>query len=336
MGKAKPRVRKAKPLVFVGSSSEKSEVAREVCNELADLANVHPWWKSNEFGREPSATTIDSLLAATREYDFGLFILTPDDVTTSRGESQFSARDNVLFEYGLFLGSLGTQRTSAIIEHREQKLSKKDGRQASVKGNVKIPSDLLGVQLKRFTYTDDDNLKSQIGVVLSEFREAIERGGRRPPFTINGEWKFDSAAKEFLFDIQLQSIHLYRGRMAHKNQKLLLVARKHDKYVSDKEDKLIAKSAPRGVSDTDAQIALRARGDCFERVTTGDRVDGYLYLVPEDIDVDGCETMSALENEGCMLIGGFPVGYTLPSLRRGQDSDADQSLPPMPGGVLVP
>jgi hypothetical protein len=98
----------------------------------------------------------------------------------------------------------------------------------------------------------------------------------------------------------------------------------------------ILRDTPRGVSDTDDQIALRARGNCFEEVTTGDRIDGYLYLVPEDVDVDGCETMSALENEGCMLIGGFPVGYTLPSLRRGQGSDADQIVPPMPGGVSVP
>jgi hypothetical protein len=299
-----------KPLVFIGGSSEESEVAREVQRGLVDIANVHPWWRTSDFGGEPKATTIELLLAAAREYDFGLFIFTPDDATISRGVNQFSARDNVLFEYGLFLGALGTQRTSAIIEYKEQK---------PPKDNIKIPTDLLGVQIKRFTNIDNDNLGSQIGVALSEFRIAIKSHGRRRAFAAHGEWKFDTTTSEFLFDIKTDSIGPHKHRMI--KQKLLLIARKHDNFVCDMDDTSIVKGIPRGLSGTDDKIWLKAGGlGRFEQLTGGDHIKGYIYLVPKDVDVDACETMAALEDAGCRLLEGFPVGWTLPSELRSRSA----------------
>ena len=73
-----------------------------------------PWWLVSEF--QAGGLTLSALRTAAENYDFGLFILTSDDELESRGIQMRSARDNVLFEFGLFLGTLGPERAVAVIE----------------------------------------------------------------------------------------------------------------------------------------------------------------------------------------------------------------------------
>ena len=44
------------------------------------------------------------LEAVVLAYDFGIFVFTPDDETFVSGEVKHVARDNVVFELGLFVG----------------------------------------------------------------------------------------------------------------------------------------------------------------------------------------------------------------------------------------
>jgi predicted nucleotide-binding protein len=76
-------------------------------------------------------TIIEKLGRELGDVGFAFVILTPDDVgaaATSATNLNFRARQNVVFEHGLFAGHLGTSRVCAIL-----------------KGNVEIPSDLHGV-----------------------------------------------------------------------------------------------------------------------------------------------------------------------------------------------
>ncbi len=66
------------------------------------------------------------------KHDFAVLVLTPDDVTESRGASQLSPRDNVLFECGLFMGRLGRERAFIVCDKSTK---------------LKLPSDLAGVSL---------------------------------------------------------------------------------------------------------------------------------------------------------------------------------------------
>src|SRR4051812_42492233 len=91
----------AKPLVFVGSASEAKPFVEPLCAQLAQFCNVHPWYMSPIFKNMES--TFTSLLNAAAFYDFGLFVLTSDDITISRKRKSHSIRDNVLFELGMFL-----------------------------------------------------------------------------------------------------------------------------------------------------------------------------------------------------------------------------------------
>ena len=63
---------------------------------------------------------------------FAIILLTPDDVGSPRGDENdlsLRARQNVIFELGFFIGSLGRERVRALIN-----------------GKVEIPSDYAGIE----------------------------------------------------------------------------------------------------------------------------------------------------------------------------------------------
>ena len=62
-------------------------------------------WTQDAF--PPSGTTLDSLLDAVSENDFGIFVFSPDDKLNIRSSDLVSPRDNVVFEAGLFMGRYG-------------------------------------------------------------------------------------------------------------------------------------------------------------------------------------------------------------------------------------
>ena len=71
-------------------------------------------WSNDIFA--VSDTTIESLEQAAMEVDFAILVLTPDDITTSRGTRRAAPRDNVVYELGLFGGALGRKRTFMVVE----------------------------------------------------------------------------------------------------------------------------------------------------------------------------------------------------------------------------
>ena len=102
---------KAKPSVFIGSSSEGLEFARAIRGLLTDVAQITLW---NEGFFRPGNTFIDTLVNALPRFDFAALVLTADDLIRSREIESFGPRDNVLFELGLFMGRLGRARTFLV------------------------------------------------------------------------------------------------------------------------------------------------------------------------------------------------------------------------------
>ncbi|MEY9409888.1 hypothetical protein ABH989_004354 [Bradyrhizobium ottawaense] len=92
-------------------------------------------------------------------------MLAPDDVTTIRDATVRTARDNVVFELGLFIGRLGSDRCFLIVPRGLD--------------NLHLPTDLLG--LTPATYDSDrqdENLVAALGPACSRIRKAIKRLGR--------------------------------------------------------------------------------------------------------------------------------------------------------------
>jgi predicted nucleotide-binding protein len=90
--------------IFIGSSGEAIDVCDAMQQELDRDFDVTVW---NQDVFHLSRGTLDSLLGALDSSDAGVFVLRPDDLTESRGESSLSVRDNVIFELGMFIGGLG-------------------------------------------------------------------------------------------------------------------------------------------------------------------------------------------------------------------------------------
>ena len=95
---------------------------------LSDVADISSWKHSFR----PGQSTFSELMELKDRYDFAVLVLTADDLEQSRGEDFRVPRDNVLFELGLFLGSLGSRRVFAIVEESS---------------DTKIMSDYVGVGL---------------------------------------------------------------------------------------------------------------------------------------------------------------------------------------------
>jgi predicted nucleotide-binding protein len=98
--------------------------------------------------------TIEKFEACAAEVGFAVVLLTPDDLggAVAAPEQAARARQNVIFELGYFVGSLGRGRACLLR-----------------KGNVEIPSDLFGV-----IYTDFDHPAEGSKVRLARELKAAE------------------------------------------------------------------------------------------------------------------------------------------------------------------
>lgn len=147
------------PSLFIGSSLEGLKVAEYLQQALEGHCEA-TIWSQGIFGL--SLGTLESLVAACKQFDFAALVLTPDDMVTKRGSRKRAARDNVLFELGLFMGSLGRERTF-IIYCRDEKID--------------LPSDLAGITAATFPKRVDENVRAAINPVAVKIREAIKKAG---------------------------------------------------------------------------------------------------------------------------------------------------------------
>ena len=103
--------------IFVGSSVEGRPYAQMVANILhSSGAEPLLWWDAECF--PVGKTLIESLPRLLDIADGALIVATPDDETTRRGETYYTPAANLLLEYGLFAGRLGTSRVAIVLVDR--------------------------------------------------------------------------------------------------------------------------------------------------------------------------------------------------------------------------
>lgn len=156
---------RAKPKLFVASSSHGLPIAYALQNRLEMQAEVTVW-DQNVFA--PSEFILEGLIQQLDSNDFGAFVFTPDDVLQIKGDEHPVARDNVLFELGLFIGRKGRKR-SMIVRPRD--------------AGLYLPSDLLGLNFAEFDGSrKDGNLEAAVGPVCSKLTQMFEKCGAGPVF----------------------------------------------------------------------------------------------------------------------------------------------------------
>ncbi len=91
--------------IFIGSSKEALEYIEELAVWIEEAGHqAIPWNKPGAFPL--GEFTLDSLIEMSDKVDGAVFVFSPDDETWYRKEKFRTARDNVIFEYGLFSGSI--------------------------------------------------------------------------------------------------------------------------------------------------------------------------------------------------------------------------------------
>lgn len=105
------QARPSRPRAFIGSSVEGLAAAEALEFDLQFFADV-TLWDQGVF--HLSQGTLAALQQAAAQSDFAILVLTADDVTTRRGQTYVTARDNVIFELGFFMGHLGPERTFIV------------------------------------------------------------------------------------------------------------------------------------------------------------------------------------------------------------------------------
>jgi hypothetical protein len=149
-----------KPRVFIGSSVEGKGLAEAIQANL-DHDAYCTVWSQGVFGT--GSNSIDALLDGVRTNDFGVFVLSPDDVTVIRADEFRVARDNVLLEAGMFLGRYGKEK-AFLVTPRGLK-------------DYHIPSDLLGITPADYdpTRLRTDKAQATLGSACTKIKEAIAK-----------------------------------------------------------------------------------------------------------------------------------------------------------------
>jgi len=98
------------PKIFIGSSVEGKFIAEALNANLDHEIRGRVWPNTFIAG----SITIDSLLKECDENNFAIFVFSPDDVVKMRDKTFYGARDNVIFESGLFMGQLGREQVFIV------------------------------------------------------------------------------------------------------------------------------------------------------------------------------------------------------------------------------
>ena len=177
--------------LFIGSASEDLNVANAINQHLEPEFDCVVWDEPGVF--KLSRTPLSSILEQINDFDVGILVFGAHDATTSRQTSFIAARDNVIFEHGLFGGRHGADHSVIVRDDAAE---------------LKWPSDLKGftpVHYNSKAATTDEHkaLKipcDQIKIHLRQLvpKSAFYLAGKRSP--INQDWwtyaLYESAKKD--------------------------------------------------------------------------------------------------------------------------------------------
>lgn len=147
--------------VFIGSSTEGLKIARTLQAELEAATDcVVKRWDTDTFA--PGSITLDELIARANSVDFAILVATGEDTVTSRGTQSAAVRDNIILEFGLFLGALGRERVYLL----------------SV-GDAKLPSDLQGLTRLIYRHRPDNDIRGGLNDAVLRIEKAMATHGPR-------------------------------------------------------------------------------------------------------------------------------------------------------------
>jgi hypothetical protein len=150
-----------KPRLFIASSTEGLAVAEEIQANFHDQPeqkfDIHLW---NQDIFLAGNNIIDALIDETKRCDFAIFVFSPDDIIKIKEHTFEAPRDNVVFELGLFIGSLGKECCYVVKPKNNN--------------NFRILTDYLGVVTTNYDIDlFHNNPKGSIIALCKDIRNAL-------------------------------------------------------------------------------------------------------------------------------------------------------------------
>lgn len=201
------------PHIFIASSVEGLNIAYELQKLLIYEAECTVW---DQKVFSASSVPLLDLVKQTEKNDYGIFVFSFDDAVISRNQKKQAVRDNVLFELGLFIGSIGI--SNCFIVEPELDKNKK----------MRIPSDLMGIQPLKYKHNrEDKNLSAALGPVASEIRNQISKNRS------NG--RIPESLKEQISNAGLSGFYCSRNDYAKYRKDAVSI----DKYIGQAEESVV-------------------------------------------------------------------------------------------------
>ena len=153
-----------KSKIFIASSSRTLVLAEKLRDQLDNVFCQATLW-SEESRASSGSTIIEMLEVVPRQHDFAVIFLAKDDVLTSGDRQNLKARDNCVFEAGLFMSAIGRKRCFLV-----NSVSQSD-----------LPSDLGGII--SITFEEPANLQDRkacadaIIRVAAQVKDTVQRDG---------------------------------------------------------------------------------------------------------------------------------------------------------------
>lgn len=147
--------------VFIGSSAEGLTIAKHLQAEIESSREFEAHrWDNGTFG--PGSFTLEALIEKAQMVDFAILVATGEDTVTTRGIEKAAIRDNIVFEFGLFLGALGRERVYLLSVD-----------------DIGIPSDLSGLTRLVYKERTDHNIRAGLNSAVLNAQEAMRKHGPR-------------------------------------------------------------------------------------------------------------------------------------------------------------
>lgn len=147
---------KKAPSLFIASTVEGLQLAKVVQLNLNYNFDTRIW---NQGLIKPNTYTIESLINQAAQFDGAVFLFTFDDTTTIRNNEYKTVRDNIIFEYGLFVGSIGKKNTLFVIDETMD--------------SVHLPSDLIGINPIKYK-SEGRSLETIAGVISTQIEQYFD------------------------------------------------------------------------------------------------------------------------------------------------------------------
>lgn len=145
------------PRILIAAAHENNAFVEKLSERINLFAKVLPWYgfKYLYYGK----SILEAIQSESVKCDYAIFVIDGTDEVKIKGKKMPVARDNVIFEYGIFISKIGPRNCFFLVNEKQKG-----------KNKVRIPTDFAGHIHPTAYFNGEDNDRS-----LSEFIKLLTK-----------------------------------------------------------------------------------------------------------------------------------------------------------------